>query len=315
MITLSPRRPVSVVRHLLGPRHIRRLLLEGIRTAGAFLLVGVSCLLMQTACIPLEHQRVLYNASGIQVGISTDLSVDMEASPPVINRHPAQYTPEEIRKLMGSLEVSGWSGAILGLASTPQPRPVFTEPELTALAEPIAEAFHKATLRERVFFALQNPSAPYDPDRTAGSLFFRDDYLHVILTDHYAFLGADPGGGEARDPRDTKGMKLWVARPAHPALVAKAQEPRWSPFELVHVSVNPSDVLAALRTPAAVAETPREAVPGPAQGQPPAGTGSAKTTRDELLDALHMQMKEQAATIERLQAELEELRSTYKSRK
>ena len=85
---------------------------------------------------------------------------------------------------------------MIGLFSSPQPRPVFTEAERTALAEPLAAAFHEATPRERVFFAIHNPTAPYETDRTSGSLFFRDDYLHVVLTDHYAFLQADPGGDD-----------------------------------------------------------------------------------------------------------------------
>src|SRR5438046_9903225 len=114
------------------------------------------------------------------------------------------------RSLVSSLEVSGWSGTLVGRFSARQPKPVFTVAELILLAEPLAAAFHEATPRERVFFAIQNPDAPYETDRTSGNLFFRDDYLHVVLTDHYTFLQADPGGGEKRDPRDTKGMKLWV---------------------------------------------------------------------------------------------------------
>ena len=43
--------------------------------------------------------------------------------------------------------------------------------KLILLAEPLAAAFHEATPRERVFFAIQNPTAPYDTDRTSGSLF------------------------------------------------------------------------------------------------------------------------------------------------
>ncbi|MFO0768284.1 MAG: hypothetical protein U0231_16200 [Nitrospiraceae bacterium] len=36
-------------------------------------------------------------------------------------------------------------------------------------------------------------------------MFIRDGVLHFILVDHYIFQQADPGGGERRDPRDTKG--------------------------------------------------------------------------------------------------------------
>lgn len=133
-------------------------------------LLGLYCLLALTACVELSHQRLLYDASGIQVGIVTDLSVDMDAAPPVINRHPVNYTPQEIRSIIGSLQVSGWSGMFLDGFQTPQPKPVFTEAELTALAEPLAAAFREATVRERVFFILRNPIVRYETDQTAGSL-------------------------------------------------------------------------------------------------------------------------------------------------
>jgi hypothetical protein len=151
--------------------------------------------------------------------------------------------------LIGSLEVSGWSGTILGLFNTPQPRSVFTEAEIVLLAKPLTAAFQQVTPSERVFFAIQNPDALYDTDRTSGSLFFRDDYLHIVLTDHYAFLQADPGGGEKRDPRDTKGMKLWVGGSARAASVPEEKEPRWNAFEKVHISIKPVEVLAGQNVP------------------------------------------------------------------
>ena len=288
--------------------------------AASTLLLGLYWLLALTAC---AEQRLLYDASGIQVGIVTDLSVDMDAAPPVINRHPVTYTPQEIRSIIGSLQVSGWSGMLLDSFQTPQPKPVFTEAELTALAEPLAAAFHAATLRDRVFFILRNPIARYETDRTSGSLFFRDDYLHVVLTDHYAFLKADPGGGEKRDPRDTKGMKLWVNPPAQAATVPDAKEPRWNPFETVHISLNPAEILAAKETPPVVAESSRQKAAVPATGQPalkadssmPRAADSESDLRLQLRELtnanldLRTQMKEQSATIEKLKAELEQLRS------
>ena len=107
--------------------------------------------------------------------------------PPVKNRHPTDLTPRDIRSLIGSLEVSGWSGIVVGLFSNPQPKPLFTEAEILLLAEPLGAAFKQATPRERVFFSIENPNATYDTDRTSGSFFFRDDYFHVILTDTLRF--------------------------------------------------------------------------------------------------------------------------------
>jgi hypothetical protein len=290
------------------------------------LLFGLSCLLVLAACGLTSQQRVLYESAGIQVGIMTDLSTNEHASPPVRNRHPVDLTPREIRSLVGSLEVSGWSGTLIGLFNTPQPRPVFTEAEIVLLAEPFAAAFHEATPRERVFFAIQNPDAPYETDRTSGSLFFRDDYLHVVLTDHYAFLQADPGGGEKRDPRDTKGMKLWVVGPALAATVPVEKEPHWNAFEKVHISLTPVEVLAGQRVPQAATGSSRPqvalpAVPPPALKADSAATYTTVSVNDlrlqirELANAnldLRAQLKEQLGTIEKLQAEFEELRNEKK---
>ncbi len=291
-------------------------------TTGVGLLFGLSCLLTLVACGLTTQQRILYESSGIQVGLITDLSVDDHASPPVRNRHPAEFTPREIRSLLGSLEVSGWSGMIMGAFNTPLPRPVFTEAETVLLAEPLAAAFHQATPRDRVFFSIQNLNAPYETDRTSGSLFLRDEYMHFILTDHYAFLKADTGGDETRDPRDTKGMKLWVVGPAQAVTVPHEKEPNWNAFESVHISLKPVEVLAAQKVPLAATGSSHRHVAVPAASQPalkaetspPNGIESVTDLRlqiRELTSAnldLRSQLKEQAGTIEKLRAELEQLR-------
>ena len=295
------------------------------RTA-AGLLLSLSCLLVLTACGATSQQRVLYQASGIQIGIMTDLSTNEYTTPPVRNRHPADLTPKDIRSLVGSLEVSGWSGTLVGLFSAPQPKPVFTETERAELAEPLAAAFHEATSRERVFFAIQNPDAPYETDRTSGSLFFRDDYLHMVLTDHYAFLQADPGGGEKRDPRDTKGMKLWVVGSARAATVPDEKKPHWDAFEKIHISLTPVEILAGQRIPQSATSSSRSQVILPAAGQPAPKADTAATNAPESVNDLRLQMREltnanldlrsqledQSDTIEKLKAEFEGLRNEKK---
>ena len=292
----------------------------------AGLLFGLSCLLLLTGCRATSQERLLYQASGIQVGIMTDLSTNEHAAAPVRNKHPIDLTPQEIRSLLGSLEVSGWSGTMIGLFSTPQPRPLFTWAELVELGEPLAAALHQATPRERVFFAVQNPTAPYESDRTSGSLFFRDDYLHVVLTDHYSFLQADPGGGEKRDPRDTKGMKLWVVGQAQAASVPEEKEPHWNAFEKVHISLDPLEVLAGQRVPQPATGSSRPQVALPVAGQPAIKADTSATTATESVNDLRLQIrelnnanldlrsqqKEQASTIEKLQAEFERLRNEKK---
>jgi cell division protein FtsB len=174
-----------------------------------------------------------------------------------------------------------------------------------------------------VFFVIQNPSAPYDTDRTSGSLFFRDDYLHVVLTDHYAFLQADPGGGEKQDPRDTKGMKLWVVGSARAASVPNEKEPHWNAFEKVHISLTPVEILAGQRAPQSATSSSRSQVVLPAAGLPALKADTAATVATESVNDLRSQLreltndnldlraqlKEQSDTIEKLKAEFEKLRN------
>src|SRR5437773_3979204 len=183
-------------------------------------LLVCSLSLWALACTGPLQQRTLYQNDGFRIGLETD------ATP---NEHPGSLTPQQVRTLLAALQVSGWSGAIGGLLVSPTPIPVFSEPELNLISGPIAEALRHATARERVTFHLPKPGALYSKDSTAGALFLRNGYLHLTLSDHYAFLAADPGGGEERDPRDTKGMQLFVT-PAKAASVPKDKEPDWGAF-------------------------------------------------------------------------------------
>ena len=194
-----------------------------------------------TACAGMTGERVLYDQQGIQVAIQPDPTVG-RSSPPALNSHPATVTTNEVRLLLGSLQVSGWSGTLMGLVQNPQPIPLLNRNELNRVVEPLATALQQAGPTERVSFLLEDTARPYSPDRTAGLLFIRGPYLHVVMTDHSAFTQADTAGGEEKDPRDNKGMKLWVAPPVQAAAVPASEEPRWAPFETVHISLRLSDI-------------------------------------------------------------------------
>lgn len=116
-------------------------------------------LCLTSACSLLAGGTVLYDQQGSQVGVQTDPTVHRGPAP-MNNGHPAQLTPEEVRLLLGSLMVSGWSGTIVGILEQPRPVPVFTEMELNRIATPIAAAFQQAAPTERVFFSSPNHRRP-----------------------------------------------------------------------------------------------------------------------------------------------------------
>src|SRR5437867_1531415 len=85
-----------------GRRHSTRLHRAPRRVPVAGFLFGFFCLLSLPGCGLTSQQRIIYDSSGIQVGIISDLSTDEHASSPVKNRHPSEVTPREIRSLLGS---------------------------------------------------------------------------------------------------------------------------------------------------------------------------------------------------------------------
>ncbi|HEU4685950.1 MAG TPA: hypothetical protein VFS39_15700 [Nitrospira sp.] len=217
-------------------------------------------------CSLFPHERVIYDQDDARVTIERDPTIPAHQAG-VRNAHPASLSREQIQSLLRVVQVSGYSGTVVGAFLSPQPVPLLTEDELQKYSGPLADAFKVAGPEERVVFSFPKPGGRYSEDRTVGALFLRDRYLHIVLKDHSSILHADTGGGEVRDIRDTKAMKLWVARPAQPATVPDAEEPHWAPFETVHISLNVGQVLALSKIPApeGVSRQPARPVPAPAE--------------------------------------------------
>ena len=211
-----------------------------------------------SACGFTSTQRLVYSEQGIRIGIEGDPTVARSGGAE-LNKHPTNLTPKEIESLLQVIEVSGWSGTILGMLEAPRPVALFTPKELSLISGPFSTSFRDAQPTERVFFSLPKPEVTYSDERTVGFLFLRGRYLHVIVTDHSSLIQTDTGGGDLKDVRDAKGMKLWVQRPAQAAMVPDLEEPRWAPFETVHVSLNVKEVLAQQVAPASTPTKSRQA--------------------------------------------------------
>jgi len=260
-------------------------------------------------CVTPLHQRITFEDHGIQIGLEHDQTID-RASTPVRNNHPAVLRPDEVESLLGTVRVTGAVGVLAALFSDVHAIPLFNEAELKLISRPISAALAKAKPDERVFFSVPDPSKPYQKDRTAGSLFIRGPYLHVMIHDHYVFLRADTSGAEVdRDPRDVKGMRLTATRGGVEELPADA-EPAWSGLEKVHLAL-------LLRQPPDAPRVPAEPSPPSAAGQtsPPAAPEPAspqlKRQVEELTDSnldLRARLKEQTVQMEQLKEELNRLK-------
>jgi hypothetical protein len=200
-------------------------------------------LISLSACSFFESGRLVYDQEGIRIGVEADPSVS-RSSQSVLNSHPIDLAPKELTSLLQVLQVSGYSGTLVGLFANSQPVPLFSPKELSMISGALSTAFREAKPMERVFFSLPKPEVTYSEERTVGALFLRGRYLHVVVTDHSSLIRTDTGGGDYKDPRDTKGLKLFVAGPAQAAMVPALEEPRWAPFEGVHISLNAKEALA-----------------------------------------------------------------------
>lgn len=198
-------------------------------------------------CALLPNHRITYHQDDAEIGIEDDPTVPKKQVD-IRNAQPAHVTIDEVKSLLNVIQVSGWSGTIVGLFVSPTPVPLLSPEEIEKYSSPIADALKEATSSERVFFSFPKPGGRYSEDRTAGALFLRGRYLHVVVTDHNSVLRADTGGDNLRDVRDNKGMKLWIARPAEPATVPDEEMPQWAAFETTHISLNYAQTLALLKS-------------------------------------------------------------------
>lgn len=239
------------------------------------------------------RERVLYDERGIQVGIQDDPS--LRSTPQASNSHPARLTPEEVRVLLGSLQVrSFWAGV-----GTKRPVSVFTTNELPLISAPISAALAQAGASERVFFSIQDPATTVNTLRTKGAIFLRGPYLHVALTDHMEFARAE----------------LPLLKPVHNASLTEEEIPRWDADEKAHFSLNVKEVLTGkpLRPSFASSGAGQAGLADGLKGSPAPAEPVEDADRlvRELTNAngdLRARLSEQAQTIRSLKEEVSRLR-------
>lgn len=255
-----------------------------------------------SACSFFNPGRSVYDREGSRIGLEADPSV-RASSQTGLNKHPIDLKPRDLEVLLQPIQISGYSGTLVGLMTKPQPVPLFTPQQLSTISVHLATAFREAKPMERVFFSLPKPDVTYSEDRTVGSLFFRGPYLHVVVTDHDSVIRTDTGGGDYKDVRDTKGMKLWVAGPYQVAMVSELEKPQWAPLERVHLSLLVKEFLDKKETtPAARANQGETGSSVPL----PAGTSSETRQGGISPEELQRQIRDLSGTNQELRGRLDE---------
>jgi hypothetical protein len=290
------------------------------RTITALYYLSLSLMLAgMSSCAWLPNHQVTYNQDDAQVGIEDDPSISVKQTD-VRNAHPAQLTVEQVRSLLRVIHLSGYSGTLMGIFVAPEPIPLLSQEELQQYSGPLTDALNIARPTERVFFSFPKPGGRYSEDRTIGALFLRGRYLHIVVTDHSSILRADTGGDNLRTghERDTKAMKLWVARPAERATVPDAEEPKWAPFEITRISLNYAQTLVLLRPVPPTREGRADAKSRPPSAEPASSkqdvqeqvrqlSNSNRELR-ERLDDQSQKTKELSEEVDRLRQELDPTR-------
>lgn len=268
------------------------------------LFIGVClCLVANiSACSFFNHGRSVYDRDGILIGLEADPSI-RPAGEGGMNNHPIDLNPKDLEALLLPIQVSGYSGTIAGLLTKQQPAPLFTPQELSAVSIHLATAFREANPAERVTFSLPKPDVTYSEDRTVGALFFRGPYLHVVVTDHSSIIRTDTGGGDYKDLRDTKGMKLWVAGPFQATMVPASASPRWAHFERVHISLPVKEVLEG-KDHGSAARVNQEGTKSPVLLSPAAPLDDPQTSIPS--EELRRQLRELSGTNQELKDQLDQ---------
>jgi len=107
--------------------------------------------------------------------------------------HPAEFTDEEMAKILGSIRVVQPPGLLskLILKTPEEPEPAFTPSEAAAFGKPMSKAFREATPDEQVIFFFHHQRTIYKGTTTTGVAFIKDKRLNFLLGRYY--MGNQPG--------------------------------------------------------------------------------------------------------------------------
>lgn len=96
--------------------------------------------------------------------------------------HPAQFTGDQLRKLLTGLSAREKVGLLSSFAGTPETPRLFDERDLDLLVPSAQESFAKATPEEVVVFLLVKPVKESQRLITSGALSIHDNALWVTLS-------------------------------------------------------------------------------------------------------------------------------------
>src|SRR5690348_16436808 len=89
--------------------------------ASAVLVVACLCALVNfSACSLFSQGRAVYDRGRIRIGLEADPSVRPSSQTGLYN-HPIDLNPKDLEVFLQPIQISGYSGTIVGLMTKPQP--------------------------------------------------------------------------------------------------------------------------------------------------------------------------------------------------
>ncbi len=115
-------------------------------------------------------------------------------------QHPISLSPEELHRLLQSIQVRYQAGILQQVFSGPyqEIQPAFSDEEIRRMASGISKALASATPADRINFRLKHPRGIFTPTITTGIVYVKDDRFGIILG-NYRYLPA-PDTNVAYDP-------------------------------------------------------------------------------------------------------------------
>ena len=115
-------------------------------------------------------------------------------------QHPTALSPEEVHRLIRSIQIRHQAGILQQVFSGPYPeiQPAFSDEEIRRMEAGISKALASATPADRIYFRVKHSRGILTPTLTTGIVYVKDDRFGVILG-NYRYLPA-PDTNVTYDP-------------------------------------------------------------------------------------------------------------------
>jgi hypothetical protein len=160
----------------------------------------ILCLFAAGCAIPQVPSRTVYEDPVNFVRLEIDANVLPEWPPGHFN-HPAQFSTEQMRRILMGLTVQEHRAAVQRwLGDESRRLPMFRDAEIATLVPQLVQALRMARENERVTYYMSQPQTSIKRVITSGGLYVKGGELHFILGNWQTVYGI-PAYGMIYDRR------------------------------------------------------------------------------------------------------------------